>query len=100
MLRGPEARLRLVSVLFALVFVVIIGRLVWLQVIVRADWKKEVDTLLDRPYGLPSPPPGVILDRNGDLGGQCADLRRRRRCVDHRDRHRHGRGGNRSCRLC
>lgn len=67
MLRGPEARLRLVSVLFALVFVVIIGRLVWLQVIVRADWKKEVDTLLDRPYGLPSPPPGVILDRNGDL---------------------------------
>lgn len=67
MLRGPDARLRLITVLFAILLVPILGRLVWLQVVARAEWTEEVDMLLDRSYGLPSPPPGAIMDRNNDL---------------------------------
>jgi cell division protein FtsI/penicillin-binding protein 2 len=59
--------MRLITVILVIFLVPILGRLVWLQVIARAEWKEENDLLLDRPYGLPAPPPGVIMDRNGDL---------------------------------
>ncbi len=67
MLRGPEARLRLVTALLALVTLAIVGRLVWLQIVKRPIWNAEVTDLIDRTYSLPAPPSGVITDRNGDL---------------------------------
>jgi cell division protein FtsI/penicillin-binding protein 2 len=67
MLRAPETRLRLVTGLLVLALLPVLGRLVWLQVVQRPVWNAEVEALVERPYSLPSPPSGVIVDRNGAL---------------------------------
>ena len=67
MLRGPEARLRLVSALLIAALLPIIGQLVRLQILERPEYQAEVEELVHRPYALLEPPKGVITDRNGDL---------------------------------
>jgi cell division protein FtsI/penicillin-binding protein 2 len=67
MLRAPEARLRLITGLLIIALLPVLGRLVWLQIIQRPAFDAEVEALVERPYSLPSPPSGVILDRQGAL---------------------------------
>jgi len=67
MLRGPEARLRLISGLLVLALLPVLGRLILLQIIERPQWDAEVETLVERSYALPVPPSGVITDRTGAL---------------------------------
>ena len=67
MLRGPEARLRLVTALLIAALLPIIGQLVRLQILDRDDYLAEVEELVMRPYALPMPPAGTVRDRNGDL---------------------------------
>jgi cell division protein FtsI/penicillin-binding protein 2 len=67
MLRAPEARLRLITGLLVIALLPVLGRLVWLQIIQRPAFDAEVEALVERPYSLPSPPSGVILDRQGAL---------------------------------
>ncbi|MGC9468548.1 MAG: peptidoglycan D,D-transpeptidase FtsI family protein [Anaerolineae bacterium] len=67
MLRGPDARLRLVSALLIAALVTILAQLVRIQILERDRYQPEVEELLQRPYALALPPSGVILDRNGDL---------------------------------
>jgi len=65
--RSPDARLRLIALVLALVSLVIVGRLVDLQVLGYGRYRDEVDTLVHRQYTLPQPPPGRVYDRNGAL---------------------------------
>ena len=67
MLRGPEARLRLITGLLFIALLPVVGRLIWLQIVQRPIWNAEVEALVERPYSLPVPPSGVIVDRNGAL---------------------------------
>ncbi len=67
MLRGPDARLRLVTGLLSLAVLIILAQLVRLQVVDRELYLPKIEQLQQRPYTLPMPPSGVILDRNGDL---------------------------------
>ncbi|MCD6284488.1 MAG: penicillin-binding protein 2 [Anaerolineae bacterium] len=67
MIRGPEARLRLVTALLIAALLPVIGQLVRLQILDRDRYQAEVDELVMRPYALPLPPDGTIRDRNGDL---------------------------------
>ncbi len=67
MLRGPDARLRLIVTLLIAVLLPIIGQLVRLQVLEHAQHKAEAQELVERRYALPDPPWGCITDRNGDL---------------------------------
>lgn len=67
MLRGPDARLRLITVFLIAALLPIAGQLVRLQILEHDYYKGEADRLVHRPYALPDPPWGIILDRNGDL---------------------------------
>lgn len=67
MLRGPDARMRLISALLIAALLPVLGQLVRLQILDRDAYQAEVDELVHRPYALPEPPAGVIMDRNGDL---------------------------------
>ncbi|MGC9521912.1 MAG: peptidoglycan D,D-transpeptidase FtsI family protein [Anaerolineae bacterium] len=67
MLRGPDTRLRLVGGFLIAGLLLILGQLFRLQVVERSRYQPEVEELVRRPYTLPVPPSGVILDRNGDL---------------------------------
>ena len=67
MLRGPDARLRFVNVLMIAVLLPILGQLVRLQVLERSRRLPEVEELLQRPYTLPAPPPGIVMDAHGEL---------------------------------
>ncbi len=67
MMRGPEARLRLVTALLIAALLPVIGQLVRLQILDRDRYQAEVEELVMRPYALPVPPAGTIRDRNGDL---------------------------------
>jgi len=67
MLRGPEARLRLVTALLIAILLPVIGQLVRLQILDRDRYLAEVEELVMRPYALPVPPAGTVRDRNGDL---------------------------------
>lgn len=67
MLRGPDERLRLITVLLVAALLIILGQLVRLQVLGHSQYHTEAETLVRRQYALPDPPWGVILDRNGDL---------------------------------
>ena len=67
MMRGPEARLRLVTALLIAALLPVIGQLVRLQILDRDRYQAEVDELVMRPYALSLPPDGTIRDRNGDL---------------------------------
>jgi len=67
MLRGPDARLRLITVLLIAALLPILGQLVRLQVLEHRHYQSEADMLVHRQYALPEPPWGVIMDRNGDL---------------------------------
>jgi cell division protein FtsI/penicillin-binding protein 2 len=67
MLRGPDARLRLVTALLIAALLPILAQLVRLQVLEREAYLPKIEQLQQRPYTLPMPPSGVILDRNGDL---------------------------------
>ncbi|MCJ7551539.1 MAG: penicillin-binding protein 2 [Anaerolineae bacterium] len=67
MMRGPEARLRLVTALLIAALLPVIGQLLRLQVLDRDRYQAEVEELVMRPYALPLPPAGTVRDRNGDL---------------------------------
>jgi cell division protein FtsI/penicillin-binding protein 2 len=67
MLRGPDARLRLITALMIAALLPIVGQLVRLQVLEHGRYHEDVEALVRREYALPEPPWGVILDRNGDL---------------------------------
>lgn len=67
MLRGPDDRLRLVTALLVLALLPVVWRLARLQVFEHKHYQDEVASVVQHPYSLPEPPPGVILDRYGDL---------------------------------
>ena len=67
MLRGPDERLRLITVFLIAALLPIAGQLVRLQILEHDYYKGEAEQLVHRPYTLPEPPWGIILDRNGDL---------------------------------
>ncbi len=67
MLRGPDTRLRLVGGFLIVGLLLIVGQLLRLQIVDRGRYEPEVEELLQRPYTLPVPPSGMILDRNDDL---------------------------------
>ncbi len=67
MLHGPDARLRLITVLLIAALLPILGQLVRLQVLEHSRYQSEAEALVSRQYSLPEAPWGVIIDRNGDL---------------------------------
>lgn len=67
MLRGPDARLRLITVLLIAALLPIFGQLVRVQVLEHSRYQSEAEALVRRQYTLPEAPWGVIMDRNGDL---------------------------------
>ena len=67
MLRGPDARLRLITALLIAMLLPIGGQLVRLQIFEHKNHSKEVEKMVRRQYTLPDPAPGLIVDRNGDL---------------------------------
>jgi cell division protein FtsI/penicillin-binding protein 2 len=67
MLHGPEARLRLITVLLIAALLPILGQLVRLQILEHSQYQSEAEALVRRQYALPEAPWGVIMDRNGDL---------------------------------
>jgi len=67
MLRGPEARLRLITVVLIAALLPIMGQLVRLQILEHSQYQTEAEALVQRQYALPESPWGVIMDRNGDL---------------------------------
>lgn len=67
MLRGPDARLRLITVLLIAALLPLTGQLVRLQVLEHDYYKGEAEKLVNRPYTLPEPPWGIVMDRHGDL---------------------------------
>lgn len=67
MLRGPDARLRLVATLLIALLLPVVVQLVRLQIMEHPHYQTEVEDLVRRQYALPEPPWGSIRDRNGDL---------------------------------
>ncbi|MCD6345209.1 MAG: penicillin-binding protein 2 [Anaerolineae bacterium] len=67
MLREPESRLRLITMLIVAVTLLIVAQLVRLQVLEHAAHQAAAQELVRRQYSLPDPPWGCIRDRNGDL---------------------------------
>ncbi len=67
MLHGPDARLRLITVLLIAALLPIFGQLVRLQILEHSQYLNEAEALVQRQYALPESPWGVIMDRNGDL---------------------------------
>ncbi len=67
MLRGPDTRLRLITVLLIAALLPIFGQLVRLQVLEHSSYQSEAEALVQRQYALPESPWGVIMDHNGDL---------------------------------
>jgi cell division protein FtsI/penicillin-binding protein 2 len=67
MLRGPDARLRLVYVLLIAALLPILGQLVRLQILDYGKYDEEVANLVYQDYALPDAPAGIIVDRNDDL---------------------------------
>jgi cell division protein FtsI/penicillin-binding protein 2 len=67
MLRGPDARLRLVATLLIAMLLPVVVQLVRLQIMEHPRYQTEVEDLVRRQYALPEPPWGSIRDRNGDL---------------------------------
>ncbi len=67
MLRGPEARLRLIVALLIAALTPVLGQLVRLQVLEHQSHREQVERLVRRNYALPDPPWGAVLDCNGDL---------------------------------
>ena len=67
MLRGPEARLRLIVALLIAALTPVLGQLVRLQVLEHQHHRDQVERLVRRNYTLPDPPWGAVLDCHGDL---------------------------------
>jgi len=67
MLRGPDARMRLITSLLVAVLLPIVGQLFRLQVLEHARFVAEAEALVRREYRLPEPAWGCIHDRDGDL---------------------------------
>jgi cell division protein FtsI/penicillin-binding protein 2 len=67
MLRGPDARLRLITSLLVAILLPIVGQLIRLQVLEHARFADEVEKLVHREYKLPDPPTGCVRDRKGYL---------------------------------
>lgn len=67
MLRGPEARLRLVVALLIAALIPVLGQVVRLQVLEHRHYHDQVERLVRRSYALPDPPWGAVLDCHGDL---------------------------------
>jgi len=67
MLRGPDARLRLIASLMVAVLLPIVLQLLRLQVLEHPRFVDEAETLIRRQYQLPKPAWGCIRDQNGDL---------------------------------
>ena len=67
MLRGPDARLRLITALLIAMLLPIGGQLIRLQILEHKNHSKEVEKMVRRQYRLPDPAPGLVVDRNGDL---------------------------------
>ncbi len=67
MLRGPDARLRLIVAFLIAAMLLIVGQLVRLQLLEHSRYRAEVERLVRRQYSLPEPPWGIVTDRNGDL---------------------------------
>ncbi len=67
MLRGPDARLRLISVVLVALLLPVVVQLVRFQVLEHATYQAQVTELVERQFALPDPPWGCIWDRNGDL---------------------------------
>lgn len=67
MLRGPDARMRLITALLVALTSVLVLQLVRLQVLEHEVHARDADSKVYRAFNLPEPPWGVITDRNGDL---------------------------------
>ncbi|MGC9350236.1 MAG: peptidoglycan D,D-transpeptidase FtsI family protein [Anaerolineae bacterium] len=67
MLRGPDARLRLVTALLIAALVPVFVQLLRLQVLEHKTYQVQAASIVQKPYSLPEPPPGSIFDRNGAL---------------------------------
>ncbi len=67
MLRGPEARLRLIGVVLVAVLLPVLVKVLQLQVLEHGRYAEQVRMLVERRYELPESPWGCIRDRNGDL---------------------------------
>ncbi|MDF1514519.1 MAG: penicillin-binding protein 2 [Anaerolineae bacterium] len=67
MLRGPDARLRLITALLIAALLPIGAQLIRLQILEHKNYAKDVEAMVRRQYTMPDPAPGLILDRNGDL---------------------------------
>lgn len=67
MLRGPDARLRLITALLIALLLPIGGQLIRLQILEHRNYSLEVEKMVRRQYTLPDPAPGLIMDRNSDL---------------------------------
>jgi cell division protein FtsI/penicillin-binding protein 2 len=67
MLRGPDARLRLITALLIAMLLPIGGQLIRLQIFEHKNHSKEVEKMVRRQYHMPDPAPGLVIDRNGDL---------------------------------
>lgn len=67
MLRGPEARLRLIVALLIAALIPVLGQVVRLQVLEHRHYHDQVERLVRRSYTLPDPPWGAVLDCHGDL---------------------------------
>jgi cell division protein FtsI/penicillin-binding protein 2 len=67
MLRGPDERMRLISVLFVALLFPILVQLLRFQILEHSHYRAEAQQLVERPYALPEPPWGCIRDRKGRL---------------------------------
>lgn len=67
MLRGPESRLRLISLLLTTLLLLIVGQLARLQIFEHKQHAAEAKQLLERQYSLPESAWGRVLDQNGNL---------------------------------
>ena len=67
MLRGPDARLRLIVSLLVAVTLPIVVQLFRLQVLEHPRFVDEAEDLINREYRLPKPAWGCVRDRDGDL---------------------------------
>ena len=67
MMRGPEARVRFITFLLIVVLMLLVMQLVRIQLLEHPAYAQEARALVERYYALPSPPWGLVTDRNGDL---------------------------------
>ena len=67
MLRGPDARLRLITAVLIALLLPIGAKLFILQVLDHGSNVQKVENIVRRQYTMPAPAPGLILDRNSDL---------------------------------